>query len=111
MLLYDDTAVKNRYRLPIGLGVVIDGEYYSRIVFQAILADTRTETFEWVLQAFQEARGAPPKVFLQDADMAMTQAAQKVFPLSQKRRCMWHLGKNVITNLKALLGKYFNVSH
>ena len=32
VLLYDDTAVKNQYRFPLGLGVVIDGEYYTRIV-------------------------------------------------------------------------------
>ena len=45
VLLYDDTAVKNHDRLPLGLGVVIDGGYFSRIVFQALLSDTKTYTF------------------------------------------------------------------
>ena len=110
VLLYDDTAVKNEYRLPLGLGVVIDGEYYSRIVFQSLTADTKTGTFVWILEEFKAARGAVPDMFLQDADAAMTQAADRVFPDAKKRRCMWHLGKNLLTNLRGLLGGHFNVS-
>ncbi|CAN0460990.1 unnamed protein product [Ascophyllum nodosum] len=108
VLLYDDTAVKNEYRLPLGLGVVIDGEYYSRIVFQSLTADTKTGTFVWMLEEFKAARGAVPDMFLQDADAAMTQAADRVFPDAKKRRCMWHLGKNLLTNLRGLLGGHFN---
>ena len=110
VLLYDDTAVKNRYRLPLGLGVVIDGEYFTRIVFQTITADTRADTFVWMLEAFKEARGGPPGVFIQDADAAMTQAAERVFPLATKRRCLWHLGQNLIKNMKPTLGSDFKVS-
>lgn len=110
MVLYDDTAVKNKYRLPLGIGVVIDGEYYTRIVFQSIATDTTADTFVWILETFKEARGGAPDVFLQDADAAMTQAAAKVFPLATRRRCMWHLRQNLITNLKGVMGKYFNVS-
>ena len=29
--LYDDTTVKNKYRLPVGIGAVIDGEYFTRV--------------------------------------------------------------------------------
>ncbi|CAN0207820.1 unnamed protein product [Ectocarpus sp. 6 AP-2014] len=107
VLLYDDTAVKNRYRLPLGLGVVIDGEYFSRIVFQSLTVDTTAVTFEWVLEEFKAARGAAPDMFLQDADAAMGLAADKVFPDAKKRRCMWHLGQNLIKNLKKVLGSAF----
>lgn len=109
VLLYDDTAVKNRYRLPLGLGVVIDGEYFSRIVFQSLTVDTTAVTFEWVLEEFKAARGAAPDMFLQDADAAMGLAADKVFPDAKKRRCMWHLGQNLIKNLKKVLGSAFQV--
>ena len=91
--LYDDTAVTNRYRLPLGLGIVIDGEYYTRAVFQTITTDTTRETFEWMLEAFQDARGAPPDVFIQDADIDMTSAADKVYSFATKRRCVWYLGR------------------
>eukprot|EP00904_Undaria_pinnatifida_P004777 jgi/Undpi1/142/HiC_scaffold_1.g00141.m1 len=107
VLLYDDTAVKNRYRLPLGLGVVIDGEYFSRIVFQALLSDTKTDTFTWMLEQFKAARGAAPDVFLQDADAAMTLAAEEVFEDAKKRRCAWYLGQDIIKNLKSVLGSTF----
>ena len=57
ILLYDDTAVKNKYRLPVGIGAVIDGEYFTRIVFQMIASDTRTTTFEWMMEGWKETRG------------------------------------------------------
>ena len=110
MLLYDDTAVKKKYRLPLGLGVVIDGENFSRIVFQTITADIRADTFVWMLEAFKEARGGAPDVFIEDADAAMTQAADQVFPLATKRWCLWHLGQNIVKNLKPTLGAGFKVS-
>ena len=109
VLLYDDTAVKNRYRLPLGPGVVIDGEYFSRIVFQALLSDTKTHMFSWMLEQFKAARGAAPDVFLQDADAAMTLAAEEVFEDAKKRRCAWHLGQNIIKNIKSVLGSTFQV--
>ena len=104
VLLYNDTAVKNECRLPLGLGVVIGGEYYSRIVFQSLTADTKTGTFVWILDKVKAAQGAAPDMFLQDADAAMTLAPDSVFPDAKKRRCMWHLGKNLLTNLRGLLG-------
>lgn len=112
MLLYDDTAVKNRYHLPLGLGVIVDGEYSTRIVFQTVAADARTDAFEWMLETYKQARGgAAPDVFIQDADAAMARASQRVFPHAKRRRCMWHLGQDVAKNLKVLLGGQFNVSH
>lgn len=111
VLLYDDTAVKNRYHLPLGLGVVIDGEYNTRVVFQTVTADAKTHAFEWMLETYKQARGAAPDVFIQDADAAMTQAAQRVFPHAKRRRCLWHLERDVAKNLKALLGGQFNVRH
>lgn len=110
VVLYDDTAVKKKYRFPVGIGVIIDGEYYTRIVFQSITADTTADTFVWMLEAFKEARGGAPDIFLQDADAAMTQAAAEVFPFATRRRCVWHLGQNLITNLRGLLGADFEVS-
>lgn len=80
-------------------------------VFQTITVDTTRETFEWMLEAFQEARGAPPDVFIQDADIAMTSAAVAVFPLATKRRCIWHLGQNMTKNLGGVLGFGFPVSY
>ena len=73
VLLYDDTAVKNKYTLPVGIGAVIDGEYFTRVAFQMISSDTQAETFEWMMEGWMEARGGEgPDVFIQDANGACT---------------------------------------
>ena len=65
VLLYDDTAVKNKYRLPVGIGAVIDGEYFTRVAFQMISSDTQAETFEWMMEGWKETRGGEgPYVFI-----------------------------------------------
>jgi len=111
VLLYDDTAVKNKYRLPVGIGAVIDGEYFTRIAFQMISSDTQASTFEWMMEGWKEARGGEgPDVFIQDADGACTIAADKVFAGATKLRCLWHLWKNVKEKLGSVLGKEYPVS-
>ena len=109
--LYDDTAVKNRYRMPIGVMAVIDHDYRTRIVVQFITSDTTTETFVWALEcALKSRRGKQPDIFIQDADAAMTGAVRQVFPDSQPRRCLWHLYQNIIKNLSKVLRDKMNVS-
>eukprot|EP00904_Undaria_pinnatifida_P008991 jgi/Undpi1/5221/HiC_scaffold_2.g00503.m1 len=108
VFLYDDTAVKNMYRLPVGIGVVIDGEYFTRVVFQMIASDTQTTTFEWMMDAWKETRGGQgPDVFIQDADAACTLAAQSRFPGATILRCQWHLYKNVREKLGPILGQAY----
>ena len=110
MALYDDTAVKNRYRMPIGVMVVIDSEYRTRIVGQSITADTTTDTFVWMLKCALESRGGKqPAIFIQDADAAMTGAVGQVFPDAQPRRCLWHLDQNITKALAKVLGEEMNV--
>ena len=43
-----------------------DGEYYTRVDFHTITADTTKGTFEWILETSQETRGAPPGFPLRD---------------------------------------------
>ncbi|CAB1105779.1 unnamed protein product [Ectocarpus sp. CCAP 1310/34] len=103
--LYDDTAVKNRYRMPLGVLAVIDSEYRTRIVGQSITADTTTDTFLWMLKSALESRGGKqPDIFIQDADAAMTAAVREVFPDALARRCLWHLNQNIIKALAKVLG-------
>lgn len=98
--IYDDTAVKNRYRMPIGVLAVIDSEFRTRIVGQSITADTMTGTFVWTLECALASRGGKqPAIFIQDADAAMTGAVRRVLPDAQARRCLWHLYQNIIKAL------------
>lgn len=108
--LYDDTAVKNRYRMPIGVFAIIDSEYRTRIVGQSITEDTTTDTFVWMLESALSSRGGEqPDIFIQDADAAMTGAVRQVFPDAQPRRCMCHLYQNILKNLAKVLGGNMSV--
>lgn len=108
--MYNDTAVNNRYRMPIGVLAVIDADYRTRIVGQSITADTTTDTFVWLLEcALQSRGGKQPSIFIQDADAAMTGAVNQVFTEAQRRRCLWHLYQSIITNLSKVLGAEMDV--
>ena len=62
-----------------------------------------------MLEQFKAARRTAPDVYLQDADAAMTRAAEEFSEDAKKRRCAWHLGQNIIKNLKSVLGSTFQV--
>lgn len=113
VILYDDTAVKNKYRLPLGLMVVIDGNYNTRIVGQSLAVDTTvdtTETFVWMLKAVLKARGdKQPSVFIQGADAAMEEAVKEVFPGTIAKRCLFHLRENITEHCAGTLGADFQV--
>ena len=108
--LYDDTAVKNRYRIPIGVLAVIDSEYRTRIGGQSITEDTTTDTFVWMLESALDSRGGKqPEIFIQDADSAMTGAVGRVFPDALPRRCLWHLYQNILKNVAKVVGGKISV--
>lgn len=74
--------------MPIGVFADIDNAYRTRIVGQSVTADTRTDTFVWMLEcALASCGGKQLGIFIQDADTAMTGAALRVFPDVQPRRC------------------------
>lgn len=82
--LYDDTMAENNARLPLGVFAVVDNEFNKRIVCVALLSDTNTSAFKWLLEKYTEARQGVPTVFLVDADSAMKGAASKVWPDTQQ---------------------------
>ncbi|CAB1115860.1 unnamed protein product [Ectocarpus sp. CCAP 1310/34] len=103
--LYDDTAVKNRYRMPLGVLAVIDSDYRTRTIGQSTTADITTDTFLWMLKGALRSRGGKrPDIFIQDADAAMTAAVREVFPEALARRCLWHLNQNIMKALAKDLG-------
>ena len=109
--LYDDTAVKNRYRIPIGVLAVIDNDYRTRVVGQPITADTMTNTFVWLLGCALDSRGGrQPEIFIQDADAAMAGQSDR-----SSRRCWRGVAcgtsyPNIIKTLSKDLGGRMNVN-
>ncbi|KAL4275867.1 hypothetical protein AHAS_Ahas20G0150100 [Arachis hypogaea] len=71
------------------------------IVFAAcIVTDETDETYIWVLQQFLEAmNGRAPSSVITDGARAMKNAIEEVFPGTHHRLCVWHLLRNVTTNM------------
>ena len=107
---YNDTAVKNRYRMPIGVFAVIDNDFPTRIVGQSNTADTTTDAFIWMLENALASRGGKqPGIFIQDADAAMMGAVRHVFPDATARRCLWYLYQDILKGLSKELGSSMHV--
>ena len=108
--VYNDTAVKNWYRMPIGVFAVIDDDFRTRIVGRSITADTTTDTFIWMLENALASRGGKqPGIFILDADAAMMGAVRHVFPDATARRCLWYLYQDILQGLSKELGSSMHV--
>ncbi|KAK9668287.1 hypothetical protein RND81_13G048100 [Saponaria officinalis] len=79
VVIFDTTYRTNRYNLICGALVGINN-HRSNIMFGcAFLSDEKTETFEWLFNAFNESMGEdviPTSIFT-DHDLAMTNAIEK----------------------------------
>ncbi|KAK9756335.1 hypothetical protein RND81_01G090000 [Saponaria officinalis] len=104
VVIFDTTYQTNRYNLICGALVGINN-HQSNIMFEwAFLSDEKTETFEWLFNAFNESMGEdviPTSIFT-DQDLAMTNAIEKVYPSSKHRLCQWHIHQNAISHFCSL---------
>ena len=78
--------------------IVIDDDYNSRLMPQSVTVDTTTDTFVWMLEAYREAMGKAPEVFIQDTDQTMTETVQQVYPHAVLKRCVWHVNQSLDKN-------------
>ncbi|MEP3507720.1 MAG: hypothetical protein ABJN34_05590 [Litoreibacter sp.] len=104
--LCDDTAVKNRYRVPIGVLAVIDNDYWTRIVGQSITADPMVDPFVLLLGCALDSRwGKRPEVHIQDVDAAMAGEVRQVFLDVLTRQYLWRFYRNIIKSVAKDLGR------
>lgn len=72
----------------------------------AFLSDETIASFVWAFQSFLKAMGnKAPKTIFTDQDHAMANAIKTVFPNTNHRLCVWHIGKNATHHIGHLLGK------
>ncbi|KAK9681565.1 hypothetical protein RND81_10G011300 [Saponaria officinalis] len=104
VVIFDTTYRTNQYNLICGALVGINN-HRSNIMFGcAFLSDEKTETFEWLFNAFNESMGEdviPTSIFT-DQDLAITNAIEKVYPSSNLRLCQWHIHQNAISHFGSL---------
>eukprot|EP00904_Undaria_pinnatifida_P002644 jgi/Undpi1/12380/HiC_scaffold_5.g02052.m1 len=91
------------YKHHLALIVVVDKENYTHIAMQALLANERSEDFEFLFRVFRELIGeAPPQVILTDADPAAMAAFQREAPWSRHKLCLFNMDENVRKHGKGL---------
>ncbi|CAG8616741.1 11523_t:CDS:2 [Scutellospora calospora] len=73
-------AVTNAYNLPLSIFAVVDNNFKSRIVAQAILPDETSESYGWVLQQTIKATGVQPGAFIIDANSGLESVVLEIYP-------------------------------
>ncbi|KAK9689652.1 hypothetical protein RND81_09G073100 [Saponaria officinalis] len=104
MVIFDTTYRTNRYNLICGAFVGINN-HWSNVMFGcAFLSDEKTESFEWLFNAFNESMSEDviPLSIFTDQDLAMTNAIEKVYPISKHRLCQWHIHQNAVSHFGSL---------
>eukprot|EP00904_Undaria_pinnatifida_P013470 jgi/Undpi1/9253/HiC_scaffold_26.g11711.m1 len=123
LIIQDNTFNTNKYKHHLALIVVVDKGNYTHIAMQALLANERSEDFEFLFRVFRELiGGVQPQVsqvaclphcfaflavmcvgdtrgelwvIFTDADPAAMVAIQKKAPWSRHKLCLFHVDENV----------------
>ncbi|CAG8849012.1 36048_t:CDS:2, partial [Gigaspora margarita] len=73
---YDNTYSTNRFKMVLGLLLIVDNNNQSRIVGQTLINDETCESFEWVFHSLVQATNIFPLVIITDNDLAIDAAIE-----------------------------------
>ncbi|KAL3745549.1 hypothetical protein ACJRO7_014632 [Eucalyptus globulus] len=106
VVVFDTTYRTNKYNMICAPFVGVNHHWKNVLFGCAFLIDETIASFVWAFQSFLEAMGNKAlKTIFTDQDHAMANAIRTVFPNSDHRLCIWHIGKNVTHHIAHLLGK------
>ncbi|CAG8461587.1 9412_t:CDS:2 [Ambispora gerdemannii] len=108
VIQYDNTYSTNQFKMALGLFVIVDNNNRSHLVRQTLMNDETLESFEWVFTTLLEAVNFPPSVIITDNDLASDTAIANIMPGTYHIHCIYHIGQNLLKNLKARLGSQYN---
>ncbi|CAG8599621.1 16277_t:CDS:2, partial [Racocetra fulgida] len=108
IILNDNTASTNAYNLPLSIFTIVDNNFKSRIVAQAILPDETSKSYRWLLQQTIDATGVHPGAFIIDADLDLESVVPKIYPNTFLLYCVWHIGRNIEKQLSKTLGDRYS---
>ncbi|CAG8685809.1 7047_t:CDS:2, partial [Scutellospora calospora] len=86
---------------------IVDNNFKSRIVVQAVLPDETSESYRWVLQQIIKATGVQPGAFIIDADLGLESVIPEVYPNTYLLYCIWHIRRNIEKQLAKSLGDHY----
>ncbi|KAF7359582.1 hypothetical protein MVEN_00681900 [Mycena venus] len=104
VLINDNTYCRNQYGYPLNIGIIIDNFGKSRNCWYAVHRSEDTETHNWVFRNHLRGAGRPPEVLGSDRHGSLIASASDTLPLTFHLYCLHHLGGNVTTHLRPILG-------
>ncbi|KAL3831009.1 hypothetical protein ACJIZ3_019811 [Penstemon smallii] len=101
VVAFDSTYNTNTYLYPLVLFSGVNSHGSTCIFGASFLYNETIESYKWLLQAFLEAMsGKIPGSVLTDQDSSMRAAILSEFPGTRHRLCSWHIGQNVLQQVK-----------
>ena len=94
----------NNAGLKMGLWVSVDGTFATKILACSLLLDETEESFQWASECFKDCFRVPPAVIFTDSDPAIQRAIGTVFPDAKNLLCVYHLAKNLVSNVRPACG-------
>jgi len=104
VLIMDCTYKTNMYRLPL---IEIVGVTSTDITFSVVFAYLdveREDNFSWCLDSLkcQMHDRLMPSIIVNDKDLVLMNAIERIFPISRHFLCRWHIRKNIIVQCKKI---------
>ncbi|VFQ60774.1 unnamed protein product [Cuscuta campestris] len=92
---FDATYETNRYNMIFAPFTSVDNHCKCITFGAGLLTREDDESYAWLFRRFLNAMGNAPKCIITDQDLSLRGAAQKAFPRTSHRYCMWHIMKKV----------------
>ena len=106
-LVFDNTYKCNYFSMPFAVFTGVTNNGLSYCAAGALTRDETQTSFEWVFEAFLRMFGTAPCTILTNNDLALSEAIRVIFTNRHGTKhglCIWHLLKNVRSNMTAKLG-------
>ena len=86
------------------LWTTLGGDGATKILACSLMLEESIESCAWSCQCFLDCFRVAPAVIFSDCAPQLKAAVASVLPSSLHMYCIWHLSKNMVTNLKPACG-------
>ena len=109
VLVVDTTFGTNRFQMPLHQFVVVDSNFKTRLVANAITAGEKQFEYEWVLEELLKTMdNTQPGAIILDKDPSMIGACDRKLQSTRQVNCLWHGKGNLKKHLKRKLGEQWS---
>ncbi|CAB4398453.1 unnamed protein product [Rhizophagus irregularis] len=108
---YSDQPIHKKDLYNVIYQFLIDNNYKTRIVVNAIIEDETLDTYRWIFDTILTETGVYPRVIFTDSDPSMIHSIKEIYPNTQHLLCIFHIDLNLRKKLKGKLGSQFEEFH